>query len=244
MSERVAHPAHPHRIALINGSLLIAAALLLGLATHSPAIRLLNDQVLYGALQIRSLTLTGWALGLTSVFSPIGTVIISIIVSAVIMLLTRSWRTGLYVALAVSGSGLITNLLKRLFNRERPPLADRLAVETNMSYPSGHSTGVASLLAATVFALMLVVHSRMRRRLVWAAACLLIVAVMLTRIYLAVHWFTDTIGGALIGIGTAIALSAMLPPLEPNAVPGPKGSLSPGRSGEPPAAPVASAHEE
>lgn len=119
------------------------------------------------------------------------------IILAVVLLCVPGQRVyGVQVALALLFSLLICNLiLKNAVGRIRPyELAGitELLVDPpwDASFPSGHtSAGIAS---ATVLLLN-------RHRLRWAA---LVVAVLiaLSRLYLYVHFPTDVLAGALIGI--------------------------------------------
>ena len=45
-----------------------------------------------------------------------------------------------------------------------------------------------------------------RRRLWWTLAALAILGMAWSRTYLQVHWFSDVLGGSLLGVGIAIAV--------------------------------------
>lgn len=82
-----------------------------------------------------------------------------------------------------------------------------------LSYPSGHTTAVFAL-AATVTVLLLVTPQPARRRglrmVVVAASCLVGGAVAAAVIGLRWHYFTDTVAGAAVGIGTVCAVALLL----------------------------------
>lgn len=106
------------------------------------------------------------------------------------------------------GSGalatLTTTTLKFLILRERPPVADRLTIESTFSFPSGHSSSAAAFLVAG--ALVLVTLAPKLKPWAWIITPLLVASVMASRLYLGVHWFTDVVAGA--SVGTAAALFA------------------------------------
>ena len=83
----------------------------------------------------------------------------------------------------------------------------------SLVYPSGHTTAVAAF-AAMVAVLLLVPPHQARfgvlRVLITAAACLLVVVVAIGLIGLGWHYFTDTVAGAAVGIGTVCAVALIL----------------------------------
>jgi membrane-associated phospholipid phosphatase len=111
---------------------------------------------------------------------------------------------------AVGVSALLVTVLKTLFDRARPPLANPTldvvgSLPASASFPSGH--------AATAFAAAVAVgmiHPRLRRPLL---ALAFLVAV--SRVYLGVHYATDVIAGsaigALLGLAAGWAVRAAAP---------------------------------
>ena len=110
--------------------------------------------------------------------------------------LARAWLV------IVIGGGLVNMGCKDVFDRDRPAdsLRDRAVLETNKSYPSGHSMGSAIGYGMLAYALILPQRRRPRR----LAALLLVMGIVLgigfSRIYLRAHWFSDVVGGWTIGI--------------------------------------------
>lgn len=101
---------------------------------------------------------------------------------------------------AVLLSGGLTWIVKELVDRPRPYIelgltaADMLILtDPTVSFPSGHTT--------TAFATASVVSYYVRR---WAVPALILACVMgLSRMYLLVHYPSDVLAGALIGILSA-----------------------------------------
>ncbi len=85
-------------------------------------------------------------------------------------------------------------------------------VHTDYSYPSGHVTRTAFLVAFVMVYLYL--RSSSKIQLIFQPILIGIFAAMaISRIYLAEHWSSDVVGGALIGVSFGI-MSALFIPLK------------------------------
>lgn len=72
-------------------------------------------------------------------------------------------------------------------------------VHTNFSYPSGHMT--RTIFIITVFATMVFFSSRntLNKLIILSSLGLLAFLMGLTRVYLGEHWFSDVLGGSILG---------------------------------------------
>lgn len=106
-------------------------------------------------------------------------------------------------------SFLLDDGLKLLFRHPRPTEAI-IAIPDSYSFPSGHAVA-ASALYITIALIAAQGERRQRPRsiLVWSGV---IVAVLVawSRVYLGVHYFSDVIGGLLLGGSGAIAASLIV----------------------------------
>jgi membrane-associated phospholipid phosphatase len=116
----------------------------------------------------------------------------------------RRWQALLAFAVAESLTPLAVNALKALVDRPRPQ--DAMLDAAGSSFPSGH----AAYAGATALALLvLFTRQGSRKRRAWAVAAAVAVAGMAwSRTYLQVHWLTDAVSGALLGLGIALATFA------------------------------------
>lgn len=143
------------------------------------------------------------AIDVTSLGSTTVLGIIVILVCGLVLSLRR-WREATLLLLASGGGLVITNWLKDVFQRDRPPLVLHAVRAINASFPSGHA-----MLSATVFLTLgaLIGHFAERRRVrvyALAAAVILSVTVGCSRVYLGVHWPTDVLGGWCLGAAWAL----------------------------------------
>jgi undecaprenyl-diphosphatase len=122
-------------------------------------------------------------------------------------LVTRRYRLVLVIAVVLIGSALLTEAVKDLVMRQRPP--DPITGTDGYSFPSGHtlnSTATYGLLAVIAW------RSRLSLGLREVAVAIGVVApilVGLSRIALGAHWPTDVLAGWLAGIAF-VALGAVL----------------------------------
>ena len=110
---------------------------------------------------------------------------------------------------------ILSETAKALVARPRP--LDALLDPPGFSYPSGHSMGAAAL--AVSLALAASAARPGLRRAVWAAAVLWILLMMWSRTAVQVHWLSDTVAGAALGVSAALAARALWSLLPTRALP-------------------------
>jgi undecaprenyl-diphosphatase len=118
-------------------------------------------------------------------------------------------REAVAVAVSLGGAMLISDWVKLLVSRPRPPV-EHLQAVTGSSFPSGHAT------QASAFWFSLVLLSRALgappkvTRVAAALAMLIVLAVAASRVYLGVHYPSDVVAGTLIGTCWAVYVSCCL----------------------------------
>lgn len=141
-----------------------------------------------------------------------------LIVAAALWLTLRRGRGDLALRLVVVQAGvlLLNRVPKMMFDRPRPALWERRGQFQWAAYPSGHT--IASI--AVLFTVALLLHRARGWRWPYAAAALVVVLTVWSRLYLGVHWPSDVIGGALMGGvwlgGTMLAFPSLDAPRAPD----------------------------
>ncbi|MFJ1797922.1 phosphatase PAP2 family protein [Streptomyces sp. NPDC088180] len=121
------------------------------------------------------------------------------------------WRGARPLALWVAATSLISTLLqqalKAAVGRERPQWPDPVDSAHYAAFPSGHA--MTAVVTCGLFVWLLRLHGAGpgARGAVLAVAVVSAIGVAATRVYLGVHWLTDVVGGALLGVAV-VALSA------------------------------------
>ena len=130
-----------------------------------------------------------------------------VVLAALVWLLRRrELRTAGWVLVATALVGPLTTLLKELVGRPRPQFAEGGAELDSLSFPSGHASGVATLVTvALVVAWPLL--SRAGRRRALAAGVLLALLVGCTRMWLGVHFLSDVVGGWALGVAWSLLVA-------------------------------------
>jgi membrane-associated phospholipid phosphatase len=124
-------------------------------------------------------------------------VVLAIVVSVVAHLRRPNRWIPVFLLTVLVGQWLLTNGIKELLDRVRPTL-NPIAETLGPSFPSGHTTTAAAFYAAAALVLGRGVRPHGRALLAGAAAGIA-VAVACTRVFLDVHWLTDTIAGLFLG---------------------------------------------
>jgi membrane-associated phospholipid phosphatase len=133
----------------------------------------------------------------------------------------RAWWTAGWVTAAIVTVGPLTALLKELVGRVRPAFEDGGASYGGLSFPSGHSSGIATLVTVALVLAWPRLTAR-QRRLATVAGVAMVVLVGLTRMWLGVHFLSDVVGGWSLGVAWTLALAVAF-----GALPGGRAALPP-----------------
>ena len=144
-----------------------------------------------------------WGFELLSDWWVRSVVILAVALAADLLTRRRFPLAAVLVGASYAVAGVLTDVLKRAFDRPRPSLVDPavhplVAVPHSAAMPSGHaSTAFAAAVAVGL------VHPRLRWPLLGLAAL-----IAFSRVWLGVHYPTDVLAGA--ALGAAIAAAAWL----------------------------------
>ncbi|ANF57872.1 bifunctional DedA family/phosphatase PAP2 family protein [Halotalea alkalilenta] len=155
---------------------------------------------LRGQAMFIELAKLGWPLSIASHFDLIGDtygIAAFTLPWLVWWLYRRYYAVLLHWMLALGLISLLNTVLKQVIQRVRPDTPDHLA--NSFSYPSAHTSAAVVVygLAAAFVAQRL---PRSQRSWPYWAATLLIMLMAISRLAYGVHWASDLIGGALVGL--------------------------------------------
>ncbi|MCW2635329.1 MAG: phosphoesterase PA-phosphatase related protein [Blastococcus sp.] len=201
--------AVPAAIAVVIGCLVLFTLLGAGLRSEfGPQLRLDGavSEALYAGdhraraldVLLKLLTAPGLSWFRFAVFLPV----------LVLLLRRRLWWTAAWLVTAVGLVSPLNLLLKHYFGRVRPDFSQGGARLESLSFPSGHSSGIATLVTVALILAwpLLGAHAR---RLALAVGVVVVLVVGLTRMWLGVHFLSDVVGGWTLGVGWSL-LTALL----------------------------------
>ena len=115
------------------------------------------------------------------------------------LLVARRWAALIAFALTEALTPLLVNVIKLTVGRERPP--GQMLEAHGSSFPSGH----AAYGGATAVAFVLLFSRPGPRRRWWFIAAAVVTALMVwSRTYLQVHWLSDAVAGATVGVAVTL----------------------------------------
>lgn len=184
-------------VTLMIGEDFVELAVLL--RQESPLMLDIDRMVNRWAASMRSDPATLFFLAFTHGGGPVGLAVIALGVAA-LLFAQRHRGLSLYVAVTGSMAGAINLLLKEIFARSRPDLAEALRHASGYSFPSGHAMGSMVVLGSLAYVVARVPGPWRLRAATIAALLSSILAVGLSRVYLGVHWISDIGAGYAAGL--------------------------------------------
>ena len=135
-------------------------------------------------------------------------VTVTAIVAIVFLMLWRRWfePVVLVLSLVIEASAFI--VVTMVVGRDRPDVAQLDGSPVGSSFPSGHTAAAAAYIA---LAIVVFWHTRNRwaRLVVVMLTVLIPLVVAASRIYRGMHFFSDTVAGAVLG-GAAVLLTVVV----------------------------------
>ena len=166
------------------------------LVQASPRVRGWDESVASWVAEEVSPSAGGLAHGLTQIgSSPVYMAVTAVVTVA--LLVTRRFRLAGFLVCVVLGQWMLSNLLKHLFERDRPTI-DQVVDAYGYSFPSGHATASAAVFLSLAL-VVAAVRPQWNRSLIIGSAIALAVLVAGTRVVLGVHWTTDVLAGLALG---------------------------------------------
>ena len=128
-----------------------------------------------------------------SAYALIGTVLL-------ILLINKDKKEGLFGVLNIALIYLINNTIKLIVQRPRPS-GYNLVKESNYSFPSGHAMISCAVYGFLIYLIYKYVKEKKIKYLLISLLSLLIITIAISRVYLGVHYLSDTLAGIIFSIG-------------------------------------------
>jgi undecaprenyl-diphosphatase len=203
----------PHSIAIMLKSsfAIFCLALFVRLTfsiTSAGNVQTFDEGILRWVETLRTPFLNFIMLDLTALGGLALTVVLGLLAVAV-FLLARDPAAAIHLTITSVGGFYISSWTKSLISRPRPSIIPQLVHASGFSYPSGHS-----LTSAAIYLTMAILACRHFKKIKERITLLGLAGIMITlisfsRIYLGVHYPSDTLSGALIGLAWALLMAAL-----------------------------------
>ena len=112
-----------------------------------------------------------------------------------ILILSKNRNKVLFISLMMIIQAIITNLIKIIYQRNRPNIYP-MVVEKTYSFPSGHT--MAAIVLITVIGYFYKEKYNKNKLFITFFQLIIIMLVGISRIYLGVHFFSDIVGSVLL----------------------------------------------
>ena len=187
----------------------------------------------------------GWVHAAMLQVTALGTgvvVMMVVAVAALFLWLTRHKHSAALLLVTTTVGILINSMLKDVFHRTRPSIFPSGIEVFSSSFPSGHSMSAAIVYGTVAYLAARLQRHRWSRVVTAIVALLLIVLIAASRIYLGVHYPSDTVAGMVIGFAWAGFCMATLEAIQLVARRSAPQALEDEAPVEPPVEPMARTH--
>ena len=131
---------------------------------------------------------------------------------SIILFICKKRKWGKAVLLNLLMSSITYIVLKNIFQRPRPDLAEQLINETGHSFPSGHTTNNVAFYGFAIYLVYKNIKNKSIRNLLIILLGMMPILIGFSRIYLRVHYFSDVLAGLIVGITSIILFVSFIYP--------------------------------
>jgi undecaprenyl-diphosphatase len=203
----------PHVVAIMLKTSVAALCLglvveLTSLITPHGTVQSIDEEILKWIANFRTPFLNIMMVDVTALGGLALTVVLGLL-SIALFLLSRDPAGAIHLTLTAAGGFAISLWTKGLIERPRPSVVPQLIHASGFSYPSGHS--ITSSAVYITMAILACRHFKeYRARVVLLGlAMMMIILISFSRLYLGVHYPSDTLSGVLIGTSWALFMAAL-----------------------------------
>lgn len=109
----------------------------------------------------------------------------------------------------IIGETLLNNIIKIIVKRDRPTLIN-LVTETSYSFPSGHTMAAVVFYGFLIYLILKSNINKPIKILSISVLSIIIILIMVSRIYLGVHYFSDVLAGMFLSISYLLTMITIL----------------------------------
>ena len=113
----------------------------------------------------------------------------------------KQWKLESYLMLGnLALAGILIVTFKNIYQRPRPEIV-HLVEEKGFSFPSGHSLAVTIMVGTLIVIFSQRIKDQLWKRIVQILLGLYLVSVLISRVYLGVHYPSDVLASLCVGLG-------------------------------------------
>ena len=128
-------------------------------------------------------------------------VIITWVLIVAFIFYRKQWKLESYLMLGnLTLAGILIVTFKNIYQRPRPEIL-HLVEEKGFSFPSGHSLAVTIMVGTLIVILSQRIKNQLWKRIVQILLGLYLVSVLISRVYLGVHYPSDVLASLCVGLG-------------------------------------------
>ena len=203
----------PHAMAIMLKSSFAILALVLFLKltfsiSSTGSIQSFDEGILKWVETLRTPFFNSMMLDITALGGLALTIVLGLLAVA-LFLLSRDAIAAIHLIITSAGGFFISIWTKSIISRPRPSIIPQLIHASGFSYPSGHSITSAAIYLTMAILACRHFKSYKARIVLLALAGIMIALISFSRIYLGVHYPSDTMSGALLGIAWALFTAAL-----------------------------------
>lgn len=125
------------------------------------------------------------------------------------LIIMKNKKHAFWIIGGTAGVTILNNIIKFSVRRARPaePLFKKLVEEKSYSFPSGHTMGSIGFYGMVMFFIIRSNLSKKMKIIYSTLLTILMIAIMVSRLYIAAHFATDVLAGAVAAVAFLIAFT-------------------------------------